>query len=127
MGADYFIIYFGILLLAAGLHFVIRDWVHSRYGYHTQGKVVELLGKWVTSGGKIRYCYYPIIQFTTPEQETKEMIMEVGSTIALYSEGEPVEIVYYKGNIYPNATGWKVFYGLLTLTGLSILLYQMIK
>ena len=53
--------------------------------------------------------------------------MEVGSTIKLYSEGELVKIVYYRNNIYPNATRWKVFYGLLTLAGLCIVLYQFVK
>jgi hypothetical protein len=127
MDADYFLIYVGILLLAAGSYFVIRNRVHARHGYRTQGRVVELLGKWVNSGGKINYLYYPIIRFTTPDQQTREMLMEVGSTIALYAEGELVEIIYYKGNIYPHGTGWKVFYGVLTLSGLSILLYQMLK
>lgn len=127
MAADYFYILLGMIPLASGLCLVIRDSIHAKYGYRTEGKVVEMVGKWEISGGTLRYYHYPIIQFTTELNESKELLMDVGSNFGLYSEGEWVQIVYYKNNIYPDSWGWKAFYVLLTLSGLGIILYQLLK
>jgi hypothetical protein len=44
-----------------------------------------------------------IIQFTTPEQETRKIVMEAGSTIAFYTKGEVVKMVSYRYNLCPDA------------------------
>ena len=127
MGNDSFFIWLGLLTLAAGLYFVLRDWMHARYGYHTEGVVVELMGKWVTIRRRKSYLYFPVIEFTDASNESRRCVMEVGSTISFYAVGDRVPIVFYKNNIYHVGTLWKVFYLLLTLFGFSILLYQLIK
>jgi hypothetical protein len=109
MEIDYLMIYMGLIPLAAGLYFVIRDGVHSRYGFHTEGKVEEVLGKWSTHRGKISYYYYPVIEFTPPEKEPKKLLMEVGSNFKMYSKGEKVKIVYYKNNITRMMQGGRYF------------------
>lgn len=124
---DGFFFCLGLLTLFTGLYFVIRDWLHTRYGYHTEGTVVELMEKWEKRRGREVRLYYPIIEFITAGQETRRFILQVGSTFRLYEVGERVEIVYYKNNIYPASAGWKVFCVMPFLIGLAILLYLMIK
>ena len=124
---DHFFTWLGLLTLAAGLYFVLRDWVHARYGYHTEGVVVELMGKWVTQGRRKSYLYFPVIAFTDGANESRRFVMEVGSNFQFYAVGERVPIIYYQNNIYPAGTRWKVFYLLLTLVGFCLLLYQLIK
>ncbi|CAA9286088.1 MAG: hypothetical protein AVDCRST_MAG56-4140 [uncultured Cytophagales bacterium] len=127
MESDSFFTWLGLLTLAAGLYFVLRDWVHTRYGYHAEGVVVELMGKWVKHRGRKSYLYFPVIEFTDARNESKRFVMDVGSNFELYTVGERVPIVYYRNNIYPAGTPWKVFYLLLTLFGFGILLYQLMK
>ena len=126
MEIDYFMIFVGLVPFAAALYLLMNNWIYSKYGYHTEGTVVEVIGKWHTNRGVSSYYYYPIIEFTTPSNEPKKLLMEIGSTFRMYSQGERVKIVYYQDSIYPNDKGWKISYVLLALVGLSVILYQFI-
>jgi len=70
-------------------------------GIHGNGVVVENVYQRSNSSGKNRgYAYYPKVEFTAPDGQKQSFISTMfGSTPALYTVGQPVEIVYPKDDI----------------------------
>jgi len=124
---DPFLFFIGILILVAGLYGIISDYHYSKHGFHTEGKVTEIIGKWSASAGNLSYMYFPIVQFKTKDNRDLALRLEVGAIFPLYRKGQSVKIIYYQDQIHPTGRGWTIFYYSLAIIGITITLYQIFE
>ncbi len=79
-----FFLFYGFVILSAGLYYTLSDYNHSKYGYHTIGTISKIVGKWRASRGTLSYLYFPLVQFKTEDGQDLELRLEVGASLPFY-------------------------------------------
>ncbi|MBC8111384.1 MAG: hypothetical protein H7Y04_10025 [Verrucomicrobia bacterium] len=114
----------GIVFVGGGMYMMIMDWIRTNEGYHTEGEIIEVKEKWSFGNGKLSNMKYPIVKFKDENDTIHELLMEFGTSPSIYSTGQKIKIIYYKGEVFPTAIGWKIIYGVFVVIGFIILGFQ---
>lgn len=87
---------FGIIVTLLGMHSGYQRYKLYSNGVKTVGTVVEVIHSTTKkSDGKLSTYFYPIVVFTTPDEETHKFRSGAGTTNSKkYFEGGQVDLIY---------------------------------